>query len=129
MSVADVDTASVTRVLVRNDLWQKKPETASQLRARIEAVIGWAATSGFRTGDNPARWRGHLSNLLPARSKIAPVVHQPALAHDDVPAFMAELRQRQGIAALALEFAILTCVRTLDVRNAKHADIDTVARL
>jgi integrase len=129
MDVSGIETAHVMQVLTKDDLWQQKPETASRLRGRIESVLGWATVSGFRCGDNPARWKGHLSNLLPARSKIAPVVHQPALPYAEMPVFMAELRQREGIAALALEFAILTCVRSSDVRNAKSEDIDAPARL
>jgi integrase len=127
LSVADITDAHVLEVL--NPIWQIKPETASRVRGRIEKVLGWATVSKYRSGDNPARWRGHLDNLLPAPKKIRPVKHQAALPYDDMPAFVAELRERQGVGALALEFTILTCVRTADVRNAKTEDIDTGAAI
>jgi integrase len=122
MSVADITTAHMMKIL--EPIWQEKPETASRVRARIEKILSWATTSKYRAGDNPARWRDHLDNLLTAPSKLRKVKHQSALPYAEMPAFMAELRQRSGMAALALEFAILTCVRTSDVRNAKSADID-----
>lgn len=125
MSVADIETSDVMDVI--RPIWLKKPETASRVRGRIEAVLGWATVSGHRKGENPARWRGHLDNLLPARGKVRAVKHQTALPYSDMPAFMAALRGRRGMAALALEFAILTCVRTADVRNMKHADVDRAA--
>lgn len=109
-------------------IWQEKTETASRVRSRIEAVLGWATVSGYRSGDNPARWRDHLDNLLAARDKLRPVVHQPALAYSEMANFMAKLRACRGMPALALEFCILTCVRTTDVRLAKLADIDRAAR-
>ena len=109
-------------------IWPSKPETASRVRGRIEAVLDWATARGYRAGDNPARWRGHLDQLLPARSKVAPVKHHPALPYDELPAFMAELRQQDGIAARALEFAILTAARTGEVIGARWAEIDLTAR-
>jgi len=127
MSVADIDTAHVMKAL--QPIWLTKPETASRVRGRIEAVLGWATVSGYRKGENPARWRDHLDNLLPAKGKVRAVKHQTSLPYADMPAFMAELRQRQGMGAAALEFAILTCVRTADVRNAKHSDIDRAAKM
>jgi integrase len=122
MSVADITTAHVMKVL--EPIWSTKTETASRVRGRIEAILGWAAVSGFRTGENPARWHDHLDNLLTAPSKVRAIKHQAALPYAEMPAFMAELRQRSGMAALALQFTILTCVRSADVRNARHADID-----
>ncbi len=127
MSVAEIDTPHVMKVI--EPIWLEKPETASRLRGRIESVLGWATVSGYRKGENPARWRDHLDNLLPARSKVRAVKHQTALPYADMPAFLADLRARQGMAALALEFAILTCVRTADVLNARHADIDHTAAM
>jgi integrase len=127
MSVADITTAHVMKVL--EPIWTTKTETASRVRGRIEAVLGWATVSSLRTGENPARWRDHLDNLLTAPSKVRAVKHQTALPYAEMPVFMAELRQRDGIAALALEFTILTCVRTADVRNARCADIDRSARV
>jgi integrase len=126
LPVQAIDTALVMKVV--EPLWTAKPETASRLRGRIEAVLGWAAVSGYRTGDNPARWRGHLDNLLAARSKVRAVKHHPALPYNEMPSFMVELRARKGMGPLALEFAVLTCVRTADVLNAKHADVDRSSR-
>jgi integrase len=122
MSVADIDTSHILQVL--NPIWHVKPETAKRVRGRIEAILGWATVAGFRRGDNPARWNDHLKNALPAPSKVRKVKHQAALAYTDMPAFMAELRERDGIAAIALEFAILTVVRTSDVRFAKRAHVN-----
>ena len=87
-------------------IWQTKSETASRLRGRIEAVLDWATAREYRKGDNPARWRGHLDKLLPARSKVRKVEHHPALPYDELTDFVAMLRSQQGIAARALEFLI-----------------------
>jgi integrase len=124
MSVADISTASVMRVI--EPIWQERTETASRLRGRIEAVLDWAAVSGYRSGEspNPARWKGHLDQLLPARRKVAAVKHMAALPYSEMPAFMTALRARTDMAALALEFCILTAVRSADVFNAQIADID-----
>jgi integrase len=127
MSVADIDTPHVLNVL--NPIWHTKPDTAKKLRGRIEAVLGWATVQKYRKGDNPARWRGHLENALPSPGKVRKVKHQPALPYAEMPAFMADLRGRKGIAALALEFCILTAVRTLDVRRAKRSQIDRDNRI
>jgi integrase len=126
LSVAEIETAHVRKVL--DPVWHDKPETASRVRSRVEAVLAWSIVSGYRVGDNPARWRGHLDKLYPAKSKLRPVRHQKALPYMEMPAFLAELRRRTGMAALALEFAILTCVRTADVRNAKRAEVDLRAK-
>jgi integrase len=127
MPVADITTAHVMRVI--EPIWHEKTETAARLRGRIEAVLGWATVSGHRTGENPARWKDHLDNLLASRTKVRAIKHQPALPYAEMGAFLAELRERKGTAALALEFTVLTCVRSLDVRNAKFADIDRAAGL
>ena len=82
------------------------------MRGRIEAVLDWATVRGHRTGENPARWKGHLAHLLPARSQIQKTVHLRAMPFDDVPTFMAALREREGVAAQALEYTILTAERT-----------------
>ena len=100
---------------VLESIWSSKPETASRLRGRIEAILGWASVRGYRTGDNPARWRGHLDHLLPATGRVRKVRHHAALPYGELPAFMAELRKREGIAARALEFLILTAARTGDI--------------
>jgi integrase len=127
LSVADIETAHIRKVL--DPIWHDKPETASRVRSRIEAVLAWSIVSGYRTGDNPARWRGHLDKMYPAKSKLRPVRHQKALPYAEMPTFLVELRQRTGMAALALEFAVLTCVRTADVRNASLADMDVQAKI
>src|SRR6266513_645021 len=88
-------------------IWKTKPETANRVRGRIEAVLDWATTSDLRKGDNPARWHGNIANALPKRSKVRKVKHHPALPFAELPAFMTALREQEGIAARALEFAIL----------------------
>ena len=101
-----------------------KTETMSRVRGRIEAVLDWCTVRGYRTGDNPARWKGHLDEVLPARGQVAKVNHHAALPYADVPAFMAELRKREGVAARALEFTILTAARTGEVIGAQWHEID-----
>jgi integrase len=127
LPVAAVDTSFVMKVL--QPIWNAKPETASRLRGRIEAILNWATVSEFRTGLNPARWRGHLDNLLPARNKIAKVEHHAALPYADVPAFMVKLRQQEGMAACALEFLILTAARTGEVIGAQWPEINLREKL
>src|SRR5262249_47698110 len=105
-------------------LWATKPETASRLRGRIEAVLDWAKARDFRAGENPARWRGHLDKLLPARSKVRRVKHHPALPYSELPAFMADLRRRDGISARALEFLVLTAARTGEVIGARWSEVN-----
>ena len=127
LPVAAVDTALVVKVL--SPIWQDKTETATRLRGRIESILDWATVSKYRQGDNPARWRGHLENLLANPHKLAKVEHHPALPWQDMGAFMAALRQQEGIAAKALEFAILTAGRSGEVRAATWAEIDFDARI
>jgi integrase len=127
LPVAAVDTSLVMKVL--QPIWNAKPETASRLRGRIEAILNWATVSEFRTGLNPARWRGHLDNLLPARNKIARVEHHAALPYADVPAFMVKLRLQEGVAARALEFLILTAACTGEVIGARWSEINLQERL
>lgn len=122
MNVADVSTEDVMRVL--SPIWATKNETASRLRGRIENILDWCRVQGFRAGDNPARWRGHLDKLLPKPSKVAKVENHPALPWQQVGAFMQALRQRQGEAARALEFAILTAARSGEARGAAWSEID-----
>ena len=124
MAVADVDTAHVMRILEKDDFWTTKTETASRVRGRIESVLDWATARKYRTGDNPARWDGHLSTLLPARTAVAKVEHHAALPWREVGAFMAALRGMGGIAARALEFAILCASRSGEVRGATWAEFD-----
>ena len=120
--VADVDTDLVVRAL--GAIWKDKPETASRLRGRIEVVLDWARVRGFRQGENPARWRGHLDKLLPKRSKLGAVKHHPALPYKDMAGLIKALRRQEGVAACALEFTILTAARTGEVIGAKPAEFD-----
>jgi len=122
LPVAAVDTALVLKVL--RPIWLKKPETASRLRGRIERILAWATVSEYRQGENPARWRGHLQEMLPAKTKVQKVKHHAALPYADVPAFMAQLRGRDSISARALEFTILNANRTGEVIGAKWEEIN-----
>lgn len=122
LSVAAIDTGLVLKVI--EPIWQTKTETANRVRGRIESVLDWATVRGYRTGDNPARWKGHLDNVLPARSKIAPHKHHRALPYRDIPEFMTALGQREGFGARALEFTILTAARTGEVIGARWGEID-----
>jgi integrase len=122
MLVSDVTVQDVRRVL--EPIWQSKTETASRLRGRIEAVLSWATVAGHREGDNPARWKGNLSEVLPKPSKVSKVVHQPALALDDAAAWFADLRQREGMGARALEFLAMTASRSGEIRGATWDEID-----
>jgi integrase len=110
-------------------IWTEKPETASRVRGRVESVLDWATSRNYRQGENPARWRGHLENLLPKKAKVRRVKHHAALPYGEIAAFMIELRQQDGIAARALEFAILTAARTGEAIGAKWDEIDTAERL
>jgi integrase len=121
VAVAAIDTALVTDAL--EPIWTAKPETAGRVRGRIESILDWAKARGFRDGENPARWRGHLDALLPDRRKLRRVVHHAALPYVEAPAFINELRQREAIAARALEFAILTAGRTSEVLGARWPEI------
>ncbi len=123
LPVAMVDQGLVLKAL--EPIWKAKPETANRLRGRIEQVLDYATVKKARSGDNPARWKGSLDKILPKRSKVKPVKHHPALDYRDAPAFMAELRQRAGTSAIALEFLILNASRTSEVINAQQAEIDS----
>src|ERR1700686_4521073 len=127
LPVQAVDVALVMKAV--EPIWTEKPETASRVRGRIESVLDWATARGYRQGENPARWRGHLENLLPKRSKLRRVEHHAALPYAEISAFMAELRQQEGVAARALEFAILTAARTGEVIGARWDEINTAERL
>lgn len=122
LPVAEVDTADVMRTL--EPIWSTKTETASRLRGRIERVLDWAKAREYRHGENPACWRGHLDNLLPARSKVQRVKHHAALPYTEMPGFMTDLRACDGISARALEFAILTGTRSGEVRGAAWDEIE-----
>jgi len=124
--VDEIDTAAVLSVLT--PLWQAKPETASRLRGRIEAVLDAAKAQGYRSGENPAQWRGHLAHLLPKRGKLTRG-HHAAMAYADIPAFVARLREREAVAAMALEFCILTAARSGEVYGARWSEIDLDAKV
>jgi integrase len=119
--VAEIGAEDVLKIL--QPLWATKPETASRLRGRIERVLGFARARGQRSGENPARWRGHLDALLPKRAKLMRG-HHKAMPFDDLPAFMASLREREGIAPRALEFAILTAARSGEVLGARWDEVN-----
>jgi len=110
-------------LLALKPIWSKKAETASRLRGRIERVLDAAKAQGLRSGENPARWRGHLDQLLPKRQQLARG-HHAAMSYADVPSFMADLQSRQATAALALEFAILTAARSREVLGARWGEFD-----
>ena len=116
-----VTTDDVLSVL--KPLWSSKPETASRLRGRIERVLDAAKAQGLRSGENPARWRGHLDQLLPKRQKLTRG-HHAAMDYADLPAFIEHLQAREGSAARALEFAILTAARSGEVLGARWAELD-----
>jgi integrase len=121
LPVQSIDTSLVLKVL--QPIWTTRPETASRLRGRIENVLGFAKVREFRDGENPARWRGHLDKLLPARSKVREVKHHSALAYSELPVFLAHLREQEGVAARALEFTILTAARTGESMGAMWGEI------
>jgi integrase len=121
--IATITTDDVLTII--KPLWQKKSETASRVRGRIETILNAAKVRGYRTGENPAQWRGHLSQLLPARTKLSRGHHE-ALPYLAVPDFMASLRERRAMAALALEFAVLTATRTNEVLCATWEEVDLV---
>ena len=121
--VRDVGLPHVLKVL--EPIWTTKTETASRLRGRIEAVLDWAKGRGYRTGDNPAAWKGNLQAQLPRPDKVATVKHHEAVAVVDVGAFMVKLRAAEGMGARALEFVILTAARSGEARGATWAEIDT----
>jgi integrase len=120
--VSEIDAALVMKCL--QPIWATKTETASRVRGRIESVLDYATALKHRTGDNPARWRGHLDNLLAKPSKVAKREHHPALPYTQVGAFMADLRAQDGISARALEFTILTGTRTGEAIGARWEEID-----
>lgn len=127
LPVAEVDTGLVVKCLA--PIWESKTETASRVRGRIESVLGWATTSGYRTGENPARWKGHLENLLAKISKTSRTKNHPSLPWQRIGAFMSALRAREGISARAVEFAILTAGRSGEVRGARWAEFDMAGKL
>jgi integrase len=120
-------TQKVKEVL--NPIWYTKTTTAARVRGRIEKVIDWAKAQGFRDGDNPARWAGHLDALYPTKEKVAPTKHHAAMPYREIPEFMRKLRAIDGIAARAMEFMILTAARSNEVLQAKWLEIDREGRM
>lgn len=125
--IGSLQTAHVTQahvLAVLEPIWKTKNETAARLRGRIEAVLDWATVRGYREGENPARWKGRLDKLLPAPGKIQKTVHRKALTIDAVQQFMRDLRDKEGVAARALEFVVLTAARSGEVRGVTWSEID-----
>ena len=120
--VSEIDLPHIRQIL--EPIWIEKTETAKRLRGRIENVLNWATVNKYRTGDNPARWRGHLDNVLPKPSKVMKVKHHKALPREELGSFIKNLKQRDGIAAKALEFLILTATRSGEVRGAIWSEIN-----
>ncbi|MFT6063150.1 MAG: integrase [Paracoccaceae bacterium] len=127
MLVDDIDVQDVLRVL--KPIWATKTVTATRLRERIEGVLSWATVAGHRSGDNPARWKGNLAELLPKPSKVSGARHHPAVALKDAAPWSADLRKRGGIAARAVEFLALTAARSGEVRGMTWAEVDLDGRL
>ncbi|MGE0187656.1 MAG: tyrosine-type recombinase/integrase, partial [Hyphomonadaceae bacterium] len=126
LPVGAIDAALVSKVL--DPIWAAKNETASRVRGRIEVVLDWAKVRGYREGENPARWKGHLQFALPPRRKIAKVKHHAALPFGEIGPFLRQLGAMPGVAARALEFAILTAARTGEVLGARWDEIDLAER-
>jgi integrase len=127
MVAADIDVATVLRVL--EPIWLDKTETASRLRGRLEAVLDYATAKGLREGPNPARWKGNLALTLPAKRKVSPVEHHPAIPVKYMPKFFKSLQEREGMAARALEFLTLTAARSGEVRGAQWNEIDLAKKI
>lgn len=124
IEVSMIETAHIMRILEKDNFWNEKTETAHRVRGRIESILDWATVRQYRSGENPARWKGHLDKLLPARAKVKKTEHHPALPWQQMGAFMVDLREQAGVAARAVEFAILTATRSGEVRGATWAEID-----
>jgi len=122
LPVQDIDVSLIMNVL--EPIWQVKTETASRVRGRIEAILDWATVANYRKGENPARWKGRLAIMLPAKSTVAKVKHHEALPYDEVGGFMELLDKREGVSARGLEFQILTAARTGEVMMSTWAEID-----
>ncbi|MCB1634655.1 MAG: integrase arm-type DNA-binding domain-containing protein [Xanthomonadales bacterium] len=122
LPVASIETAHVVGLL--EPIWTTKTETATRVRQRIEAVLDWATTRGYRSGENPARLRGHLENLLPKARKVKRVQHMAAMPYAEVPTFLADLRKRPSLSARALEFIVLTAARASEAVGATWAEVD-----
>jgi integrase len=127
LSVSEIGLPEVLAVL--KPIWSKKTETASRIRQRIEQILNWATVSGYRTGENPARWAGNISEILPKPSKVSKRVHFKALPYEQMGSFMVELRKRPAMTARALEWIILTACRSAEARGATWDEIDLKNRI
>jgi len=127
LPVQAIDTALVTKAI--EPIWTEKPETASRVRGRVESILDWATARGYRQGENPARWRGHLDKLLPKKTKVRRVEHHAALPYREIGAFMTELHRQEGFGARALQFAILTAARTGEAIGVRWEEFDIAERL
>jgi len=127
LPVAAIDTGLIMRVI--EPLWQTKTETANRTRSRIEAVLDYARSQGYREGENPARWRGHIQHMLPRRSKVQAVEHFLALPYGQIQTFIVELRRQESVAARALEFLTLTAARAGEVIGARWGEINVGEKL
>jgi integrase len=127
LPVQMIETAHVVKII--QPIWETKTETASRVRGRIEKILDRAKALKLRSGENPAAWRGHLDQLLPAKSQVSPVENHPALPYAELPAFMAKLRAKEGVSARALELTILTAARTGDTIGGKHREVDKAEKL
>ncbi len=127
LPVKAIDTQLVLNIL--EPIWTTRPETASRVRGRIEVILSWAKVRGYRDGENPAQWRGHLDHLLPAKGKVRKVVHHAALPYSNIPAFLSCLRRQSSPSARALEFLILTASRTSESLGACWSEIDLARRV
>lgn len=125
--VAAIDDALVLNVL--QPIWKEKTETASRIRGRIERILDWARVMKYRTGDNPARWKGHLDHLLPKRSRITAIAHHAALPIDETPALIRSLQHEQTVVARAFEFCILNATRTNETMGMRWSEYDEKAQL
>lgn len=122
LPVEMVDTTLVLKAI--EPIWVEKTDTANRTRGRIETVLDWARARGYRAGDNPARWRGHLDQLLPRKSRLAPTKHRPAMPFKEIPSFMVELCKQDKASARALELLILTAARTNEILGAQRREFD-----
>lgn len=127
LPVSEITLAHILQIL--QPIWLDKTETAKRVRGRIENVLNWATVSQFRSGENPARWKGHLDNILPKPSKVVKVKHHKSLPRQELGAFLQDLKLKKGVTARALEFLILTATRSGEVRHAVWSEIDFESKL
>jgi integrase len=125
--VSDITVTHVRKVI--DPIWHTKNETADRVRSRLEKVLGWATVHGYRAGENPARWSGHLSEVFPRRAAVRDIKHHPALPYVELPQFMRLLERTPGIGSWVMRFLILTATRTTEARAAEWVEFDLHQRL